>query len=90
MNFYLFPSSCLHKENYVACTNHAPHPCTLPMWKVLKGPDYAVSLYKMVTSAVCGPVYSGKLSIKLYNAKTKLLSHACSCHLRIGYSYEYK
>ena len=59
MNFCLSPSSCLHKENYVTSTNHVPHPCTLPMWKVLKGPDYVVSMYKMVTSnlpAVCGSV----------------------------------
>ena len=67
-------SSCLHKENYVACTNHACTSPMLPMWKVLKGPDYAVSMYKMVTSnlpAVCGPVYSGKPVHKVVQCQDK-------------------
>ena len=77
MNFCLFQSSCLHKENYVASTNHAPH-LRCQCGKFYKGPD-SVSMYKMVASnlpAVCGPVLWPTV-IKLYNAKTKLLSHAC-------------
>ena len=47
-----------------------------------KGPD-SVSMYKMAILLICqlyADQYSGKLSMKLYNAKTNC-SAACNCHL---------